>query len=414
MRAWTLPLAALLATATALAARPSADDGCSTGRFYSVRAPLFVLATAGADTVRAGPGPIQYGPQRPEAPPLESIHGQRFRLDRVGGDVPAELAGAEGREAIIVPYGWECSETWRWARARWADAGAQIFADVSLRPREQWVDGIPTFDVEMVHDIYPDGFRGMRDGDSAAVMTPGEVFGLMSVLPTWEEMEADTAAAYQDFLGWARSHPALVGRFPATYAMEEAQEWLQPCVPAYGLHPVAGTYRATVVVRETDTLTTWFRTDARGYPMCAPVPPRLDLTAVQPRMADTAGLYVYGSGVDEASIPVTNQEARNRAGSCSSVRASVLNQPRTDESGRRSWAADFENAGFTACFRDDPRVWGLGDSLYAAYTARTLDDPPGWFHETEGGGMRFERTWRVQGRPVLEVRATRIGLRTLN
>ncbi|HEX5870834.1 MAG TPA: hypothetical protein VFY65_10480, partial [Longimicrobium sp.] len=94
----------LLATA-AFAPRVPAADACSTSRILSVRGGMFVLATARADTLRTGPGPIRYDVRDPSR--LESIHGQRFRIERVGGDVPAELAGA-GTEAVLVPYGSAC------------------------------------------------------------------------------------------------------------------------------------------------------------------------------------------------------------------------------------------------------------------------------------------------------------------
>jgi hypothetical protein len=410
MRRSIAGLAVVLAGA-ALAAPSTAASACQTGRLLSVRAPLFLLATAGADTVRAGPGPIRY--THGDTANLESIHGQRFRLDRIGGDVPPELSGAAGSEAVLVPYGWECRETWRWSGARWAAPGVQVLVDAQLRPRELWVDGRPTFDVEVLHDLYPESYA--RHADTVTrLLEPADVFEMTATLPTWQEVEADTAAAYRAFLRWATANPALASRFPATEAMREAQEWLQPCVPPDALHPVAGTYRATVIVNGRDTLTSWFRTSRSGYPRCAPPATRLDLTAVQPRAADTVRLSVYGSGVDEAAIPATNGEAWECPGSCSSVGLDVLTSPQADAAGRRRWAADYDFGGFTACFRGDARVQGLGDALQAAYTARTLVAPPGWFQETADGGMRFERAWRVAGQPVLEVRATRTGPATLH
>lgn len=409
LSAWLMTT--VLAAGAAFAAGAPAPDACSSRRIPGVRAELFMLATAREDTVRAGPGTIKYEVRDTAA--LESIHGQRFRLDRLGGDVPAELAALEGSEAVLVPYGSHCGDPWRWREARWAAPGAQVFVDVTPRPREQWVDGRPTFDVDMVHDRYPEGYGPYRDS-VAELMTPAQLFDLTRLLPTYEEMEAAPAPAYREFMAWARANPGLANRYPATAFMEVAQEALQPCVPAYDPHPVAGTYRATVVVQGRDTLTAWLRTHPTGYPMCAPLTPRLDLSAVRPRMADTARLYVYGSRESEAAIPVSNAEAWERPGSCSSVAVDVLNQPRTDAAGRRRWAAEYDPGGFTACFRGDPRVHGLADALQAAYTARTLEATPGWFQETADGGMRFERTWRVAGRPVLEVTATRIGPRTLD
>jgi hypothetical protein len=414
MRTWLGWAGGLLVAGTAFATDGPATPACTSGRIHGVRSDLFVLATARADTVRAGPAAFLRAPVHGDSAALAGIHGQRFRLDRVGGDVPAELAGAAGGEAVLVPYGSMCRDVWRWDRARWAEPGAQLFADAVLRPRDRWVEGRPTFDVDVVHGWYPDSYTENVTPAPRDPLTPAQVFELNARLPTWEQMEKATFSAYRPLLAWARANPRLAGRFPATLAMEQAHYWLQPCVPPDAHHPVAGTYRATVVVNGRDTLTSWFRTSRSGYPKCAPAKPRLDLTAVQPRAADTVRLSVYGSRMDEAAIPATYPEARERPGSCSSVALDVLTRPQADAAGRRRWAADYDPGGFTACFRGDARVQGLGDALQAAYTARTLEAPPGWFQETADGGMRFERTWRVAGRPVLEVRATRTGPATLH
>lgn len=409
MRVWTLPLAALLAAATAAAARPPGGDACSTGRIHGVRTELFVLATAGADTVRAGPGPIRYGPQPVDPASLESIHGQRFRLDRVGGDVPVELAGAEGGEAVLVPYGSECRDVWRWSRARWAEPGRRVFADASLRPREQWVDGVPTFDVEMVHDVYPEGYTRMTDDDSLALMTPEEAFDFTRLLPTFDEAQAAPAPAYRRLLAWARGNPALAARFPATRALAEASDALQPCVPPHDPHPVAGTYRASVILERTDTLTFLFQTDARGHPLCAPAELRLDLAEVRPRMADTARLYLRGAA-DEAALEAAPPGAGARPG-CGGGSVDVANAPR-GEADARAWGADYNYAAIPSCFPAVPRANAIGEALFAAYVAGDRSDVPGRFVEA-GGEMRFEQSWRAGGRVLLEMRAARVGPRTM-
>jgi hypothetical protein len=397
----------VLAAGAAFAARPPEPPACSSSRIFGVRAPLFMLATARTDTVRAGPGTIGYEVRDTAA--LASIHGQRFRLDRLGGDVPAELAALEGSEAVLVPYGSHCGDAWRWREARWAAPGAQVFVDVTPRPREQWVDGRPTFDVDMVHDRYPEGYRMYRDS-AAELMTPGQLFDLTRLLPTFQEMETAPMPAYRAFLAWARANPGLASRYPATAFMEVAQEALQPCVPAYDPHPAAGTYRAAVIVEETDTLTVFLRTDAKGYPGCAPAPPRLDLTEVRPWPADTARLYVHG-GADEAAIPADNREANQ--GRCGVGLFDVVNRPRTGADGRRTWEADYNYLVLPGCFPDHPQVRRATEAAFQGYAAGARDGEPGRFAETPEGGMRFEQAWRVDGRVVLRVVATRIGPRTL-
>lgn len=400
VRTWWMAGLVLLGTAAGGSGAPR-EPACSTGRVFGVRSSLFVLATAGADTVRAGPGPIRYNAGADDPASLATIHGQRFRLDRVGGDVPAELAGAAGGEAVLVPYGWECRETWRWREARWATPGAQVFVDAALRPREQWVDGRPTFDVEVVHDVYPENYVQRYLDSAVAMLTPAEVFEMNAALPTWEQVEADTASAYGGFLAWARANPALIDRFPAHHAMRDAQESLQPCVPVADPHPVAGTYRASVILEGRDTLSYWFRTDARGYPMCGPVEPRLDLAEVRPRMADTARLHLRGSR-DAAGV-----ESAAPSADCGGGTVLVVNRPR-ETAGAWSWEADYNYIALPPCFASDPRVRVVADSLFAAFQAGERGDTPGRF-TAAGEDVRFEQAWRARGRVLLELRATRVG-----
>ncbi|HEX2210932.1 MAG TPA: hypothetical protein VHG93_24825 [Longimicrobium sp.] len=401
------PMAALLLAGTALAARPDASDACQTRRALSVRAPLFLMATARADTVRAGRGPIEYNVG--DTTRLERIHGQRFRLDSVGGDEAAGLDAGAGTEAVLVPYGWECGETWRWHEARWATPDSQVFADAELWPREMWVDGMPTFSVELVHDVYPENYTDYLESDTVVMLSPAQVFAIHQVLPTSRQAGAPDSA-YAPLLAWARANPALAARFPATVMLEEAFEALQPCTHGYDTHPVAGTYRVTVIVERADTLHTYFRTSARGYAQCGRAPP-MQVAAMRPRLADTSRLYVHG-GPDPDAIPETNREAWNGTTGCSVSTMDVVNHARI-EAGRRAWRGDYNYLALPRCFPADPRVKQAADALFEAYRAGEKDPQPGWFRETADGGMRFEQVLRANGRVVLELRAERVGTRTL-
>lgn len=414
VRTWWMAGLALLGTAVASSGAPR-DPACSTARLLGVRAPLFVLATAGTDTVRAGPGSHRYTPEAADSARLARIHGQRFRLDRVGGDVPPELAGTEGGEAVLVPYGSQCRETWPWREARWARPGEQVFADASLRPQAQWVDGIPTFDVEMIHDVYPQAWARWMVDDAVVAdsLSAAQLFDLQQLLPTFEEVEAGAYPAYRRLLAWARDNPALASRFPADLVLAEANDALQPCVPAYDPHPVAGTYRATVIVQETDTLAMYFRTGASGYPLCSPAEPRLDLGAVQPRMADSTRLHLTGASTLSA-IPQPGLYLSGRGDHCGGGSMEVRNTAIRRADGRRAWDADYNQLALPHCFAAHAGLARAVEATYAAYTARTLEDIPGRFHEAGDGEMRFEQVWRAEGRVMLRLLATRVSPQTLH
>jgi hypothetical protein len=409
LRVLTWSMAAVLAASAAFAARAPESGACSSRRVAGVRSYLFMLATAREDTVRAGPGPIQY--QDRDTAGQAEIHGQRFRLDRLGGDVPAELAGAT--EGVLVPYASACREIWRSREARWTGAGSQVLVDATLRPRAMWAGGIPTFDVEMEHGVYPDGWVKMMDSVPENLLDAVQAFELNQVLPTWEQAEEAPDSAYAPLLAWARANPRMAARYPASEALAWAYEALQPCVSAYDPHPVAGTYRAQVILERTDTLVFFFRTDARGEIWCEARVPPLDRPVLPPRVADRTVLSVLG--IADPSAPAgTRTEPGEQPDGCSGGTYEVINRPRTEASGRRRWQADYNYLALARCFNGRADVERITGGLLDTYVGPgdPRADQPGWFREEAGGGMRFEQRWSLDGRAVLEIRAERIGTRT--
>ena len=369
-----------------------------------VRTELFVLATAEADTVRTGIGPVEYAPEG-LLRPADDVHGQRVRLDRVGGDVPADLARAAGGQAVIVPHGSECGQVYSWETARWAEPGAQVFVDVSLRPREQWVGGVPTFDADVAHDGYPGAYDYIAD-DSVPRMTAAEVFVLNQALPTWEQAEAAPMDAYRPLLAWARAHPELTAHMPAVLALDAANEVLQPCVTA-PVHPVAGTWDARVVVDGADTLHAFFRTTGDGHALCRSAPLRLDLEAVTPRPADTLRLYVHGAS-SPAAIPLTNRQAGTTG--CNVGLFTVANDADSERGGR--WSAEFNERILPGCFDGRAGLYELIETLFQAYENDTYETD-GAFTQDADGAMRFRQVWRAAGRTRLEMTAVRIDTEVL-
>jgi hypothetical protein len=234
-------------------------------------------------------------------------------------------------------------------------------------------------------------------------MTSAQAFEFSRVLPTYAEVQRDAFAAYQPLLRWRRANPQLARIFPAPAAVAEAQERLQPCLPAYDPHPVAGTYRMTVIAGA-DTMTAFFRTDERGYPRCGEAPLPLDLTAVSPRAADMARLYVHGAPT-EAEIPSTNRAAN--ASPCRVATADVVNRPATGV-GEQRWRADFNVLILSRCFPQSARVREGVGAASAASAAGERRENAGTFAVRTDGIATFEQSWTANGRVVLEMRGTRV------
>jgi hypothetical protein len=386
---------------------PAEAEACTTSRVFGTRAPLFLLVTAGSDTVLAGPGPIVYTDAAPDAsPPPRPVFGQVFRLHRAGGDLPSELASAHAAghtEVVLVPYASGCREVWRWTRSTlWTPPGTQILTDAKLRPPSQWIGGRPTFDVDPRHHTYP-GAYWLPEEEGAPRMTPAQAFAFTGVLPTYEEVQRDAFAAYQPLRRWVGENPQLSRTFPAPAAIEEAQWKLQPCVPAHDPHPVAGTYRMTVIAGA-DTVAAFFRTDARGFPKCGEPSLSLDLPAVQPRPAERARLYVHGAST-EAEIPETNREGS--ASPCGVAIMDVVNRPAMVGSVQRL-RAEFNYLVLPRCFPQSAGVRGAVEGTYAGYAAGDRQEEPGTFTVGPDGAAAFEQTWIANGRVVLEMRGTRV------
>lgn len=104
---------------------PGASDDaarCSLREFFGWRqsGSEYVLATAAADTLHAGPGSVEYL-ARGDDP--GSFHGQRFTVERSIGGV------AGPGEAVLVPWSYEAAcRTTPWeGSARWVVPGATVF-----------------------------------------------------------------------------------------------------------------------------------------------------------------------------------------------------------------------------------------------------------------------------------------------
>jgi hypothetical protein len=224
--------AACACMAPSAAAQPGRD--CGPVPFPNLQDGVHLVATAKADTLPAGPG---------------SMHGQVVRLERAGGPDAARIpAGAD--RAVLVPWG--CGEdfiTRPWTEsARWVEPGARGLFWAVLRPRDQWVGGLPTFDVaeplEQPYTWDPAEWAGEPD----APLNVDQAFEFVEALPRRDAFLADPEGAVRPLIAWARAHPGLAQREPAGGGVEGLVLRARGARLARFESPVAGTYRFTVSV----------------------------------------------------------------------------------------------------------------------------------------------------------------------
>ena len=140
--------------------------------------------------------------------------GQRVRLLRW-----PEVASRESRDAVLVPwaYGSDCRPI-EWSdRLDWIPAGTRGVVAGWLRPREHWLEGLPTFDVEMAwrEPVWVRDEPRWSGDAGGGRMTPEEFLELYSALPTVELLERAPDEAAARLRDWEGDHPALAARPPA-------------------------------------------------------------------------------------------------------------------------------------------------------------------------------------------------------
>lgn len=235
----------LVAACAAAAASAPAAHACSKAPFPISRDGVHLIGTATADTLPAGAAGRNYGlePGTQDGP----IFGQVVRVERIGGAGAAALPLGTKR-VVLVPWGYgaDCRTT-RWAEsAHWVEPGERGLFWAGLRPREQWVDGLPTLDVGQPYQLpYP---QRADEGDPDSLMTVEQGFELIDLLPLWDEFEADPEAARQPLLRWARANPDLARLFPASLVVDQAEHDIRYAALKRIDPPLAGTYRFSVSV----------------------------------------------------------------------------------------------------------------------------------------------------------------------
>lgn len=215
----TLSLAAALAFPA-----PAAAPACVMAAFAPWHDGVHLIATATADTAPAGDGGREY--ERQPGGPGGPVFGQVMRVERLGGP-DAGSVGEGADRVVLVPwaYGAEC-EMERWAAsARWVQPGERGLFLASLRPRDRWMDGLPTLDVFEPYQLpFPQRVReGMADtGDADPVLTVEEAFEVIDLLPRFSAFRENRPAALRPLLEWSRAHPELARRYPASEILRAA------------------------------------------------------------------------------------------------------------------------------------------------------------------------------------------------
>ena len=142
--------------------------------------------------------------------------GMRVRVLVSGG----VAGGLKMDSAILVPwaYGPDCQPVAWGSAPAWNPPREPAFYTGQVRPREKWLEGLPTVDVHMAwreplwRSVDP---RWPHPIPDAGLLSPAEFLELYSALPTATALARSPTTVLRDLDRWAARTPAIVNREPA-------------------------------------------------------------------------------------------------------------------------------------------------------------------------------------------------------
>jgi len=422
------PYARASLIAVLVAGSPAIAGACSLAPYPSFWRPnLFVfVGTAGADTVRAGPGAVRYtlGEGHFGRGVPREIYGQVVTVDRVGDRTRAllqRLGAAHRREVVLVPWDYSPScEPVPWSRsARWMTPGTRGLFWVMPRDTAHWVAGVPTFDVYGPQFApYPSapGFQSPRWRARAAaagqdsILTPEELLALYDVLPEYPRRGDSAYAAARVVQRWAQEHPSMARRPPAADLIRTVLFSAESERVRGMRSPLAGTYRFALTLPSSDSLVLFARTEEHA------TSPLWSVAWRPPSRADTGvrrpvGHHLLAVGASNLeSLPATRRSSGLPVREGYLVMADV---PVTAGPDSTAWQGSVDLVRVAAAVTSDDRI---RMELRAAELAMSdlrraghLSYVPGRFVQYRDGRMRFEADIRrSDGTPILAIRGERL------
>jgi hypothetical protein len=404
-----LPLAAACLAAAVFAGGAAAGgrtDVCSLASFPTVRVPVQLIATATPDTLPASAGGMEYTLENGtrERP----VYGQVVRVERVGGaDAAAFPAGAD--RAVVVPWSYDagCRRTLWTGSARWTEPGERGLYWASLRPRDQWVDGLPTFDEgDPFQSPYPGRSHEGRRTDS--LLTIEQLFGLVELLPTSEDDEADPEAAARPLKEWARANPDLARLHPASDILRFADYSIRYDKLRRMRSPLGGTWRFTVSVDGSAPRTFFARSRTEPTSEWDPTARGVDEDESPPGSPIRGYSLLLAASDSETSLPTSCCESNEgrREGYLS-----VVVEPDSVRGGVRFWRGDMEMGLLVAAFPADTAMRAIAradsDRYARLSAAREPVEVLARFVLRPDGSATMEQTTRLDDGRRIVIRGER-------
>ena len=245
---------------------------CSMDPFASLAYDSTYFIGVATGDVLPGGAPLRLKPlMAPDSVVISPANGQVVNATRISKNAPLVMRDGlarSGNKVLMVPwsYGPDCTpHTWN---GPWVAAGTRGLFSGRLRPREKWVNDIPTFDVfASLSTPYPSAIRSSFQLRGGTPLTADELMSFYESLPRLtttrrarpDQLKKETEQ-FKAMVEWADRHPELAGRPPVAtkLAIARRQLGLMPYLSRES--PVAGTWRFTVFVPGYDSATIYGRT----------------------------------------------------------------------------------------------------------------------------------------------------------
>ena len=256
-------------------------------------------------------GPIEglFGPVEPE---IEGpVVGFTFQVSEW---VRGELDLEDHARAVVVPWNYtaSCSPI-RWGGGSWVEPGSERLLHVSLRSREYWAEGIPTFDAftpEYNVFPHPSGIPRWFARESNAQLSLDQMVDLMRLVPQPESMEQSPREAISRALGWVRALGEDPLPYPAGVVGVDLAREAENAFARNSRPDVFGTYRVQVGLPSGAERSFYLRTAHRPSGAWFRPRPRSVMTPPLPWDIRGAGVDVYfWHAASEADLPIDSASA---------------------------------------------------------------------------------------------------------
>ncbi len=350
--------------------------GCSMASVGAIATPAtaFLLARAGSDTVRVGPGAVQFivAPGHSGPASNRDIYGLELDVEAIAGPARALLPRRTTR-AIVVPWDYDagCRPVPFAPSVRWVSAGVRGVFRAELRPRSGWIDGVPTLDLFTPGtEPYAPGLRplvGMRRIASDSMLTPEEMLAVMDRLPEREAMHRDAAMAARGVYEWVRANPVRSRLFPAAEIARSLRFMERSATLATVRLATVGTYRVQMLVDGRAPLTLFARTTATptgGEVMRRDLPSSPDPLVLPP--FDAYSLLTFLAPTDGA-LP---RDCSGRYGERPTAYMTIAASPPVERTDGLAYVVNTQLEAFARTFPGDSALHGIAQQAFRLYMER--------------------------------------------